>query len=124
MGDSPVPEDVLAFIDRTFSSIGQLEILLLLRAHRRRSWSADQVSQELRSNATAAEERLRGLQDAGLVAPVAGADRCYRYQPDTPGLDDLVSRLAECYRDYRLRVIERLFQKRQAPGAPPQPPRP
>lgn len=66
------------------------------------------VSTELRSNPDSAQQRLRSLHAAGLLAPVPLEDR-YRYQPETPYLDDLVGRLAQCYRDYRLRVIERVF---------------
>jgi hypothetical protein len=111
LGNSPIPDDVLAFIDRAVTSIDQLEILLLLRANPDRVWSADAVSFELRSNPQAAEERLQLLQAAGLLQRASGSDPGYRYAPGSPTIDDLVTRLGDCYRDYRLRVIERVFKK-------------
>lgn len=111
MADSPIPDDVLRFIDRHVTSIDQLEILLLLRMRRERSWSADEVSRELRSNEQAARDRLNSLRSAGLVEQVAGPEPKYRYAPESPGLELLVARVDQCYRDYRLRVIERVFTK-------------
>lgn len=111
MADNPIPDDVLEFIDRHVTSIDLLEILLLLRTHGERTWSAAEVSRELRSNEQAAGDRLNALRSAGLVEPVAGAEPKYRYAPESSRLDLLVSRVEQCYRDYRLRVIERVFTK-------------
>lgn len=111
MAGNPIPDDVLEFIDRHVTSIDLLEILLLLRTRGERTWSAAEVSRELRSNEQAAGDRLNSLRSAGLVEQVAGAEQKYLYAPASAGLDLLVSRLDQCYRDYRLRVIERVFTK-------------
>lgn len=111
MADNPIPDDVLEFIDRTITSIDQLETLLLLKAHAERTWSAVQVSDELRSNPHASEDRLRSLAAVGLLQQVEGSDGTFRYAPNAAELDRVVTRLESCYREYRLRVIERVFKK-------------
>lgn len=111
MADSPIPNDVLQFIDRHVTSIDQLEILLLLRGRSERTWSAAEVSQELRSNADAAGQRLQSLRLSGVLVQVTDSDGLYRYEPESPALDALIGQLDQCYRDYRLRVIERVFKK-------------
>lgn len=111
MAASPIADDVLAFLDRTISSIDQLEILLLVRAQRSKSWTAQQVADELRSNAEAVEERLRMLEAAALVSRAGESPSTFRYEPLPPARDEVIGRLEIAYRDFRFRVIERVFKK-------------
>lgn len=106
---SAIPDDVLQFIDRHITSVDQLEILLLLRAQRRRTWSPAQVSSELRNNPEAAAQRLTPLVDIGLLA--RDEQGCFRYEPTLSDADRLVSGVDDAYRQFRLRVIERIFAK-------------
>lgn len=111
MAENPIPDDVLSFIDRTITSIDQLEILLLLRAQRDRTWTGNQVSDELRSHPTAAAERLESLATAGLIESDGQTPAGYRFRPASPEMGRLVDGLDQSYRAYRLRVIERVFKK-------------
>src|ERR1044072_2981542 len=61
-----IPEDVAAFLQSDIESVRQLEALLLLRAQRR-SWSARDVSTELRSGVAWSEQQLEGLRAKGLL---------------------------------------------------------
>lgn len=107
--DTPIASEVLQFIDRNIASVDQLEILLLLRGDRTRSWSAAQVGAELRSNPEVAASRLAAMCELGLlVCEPAGA---YRYAPVDADVDRVVARFEEAYRHYRLRIIERIFSK-------------
>lgn len=106
---SAIRGDVLAFIDRHVRSIEQLEILLLLFARRDRAWTAQAVSDELRGNPSSAAVRLDEMSDDGLLT-ASGNPRTYAYSA-TGELDKAVAGLAEAYRDFRLRVIERVFTK-------------
>jgi predicted ArsR family transcriptional regulator len=102
---------VLAFVDRHICSIEQLEILLLVHRQRNRDWSARAVSDELRSNPESAAARLAELAEDGLVAATnAGSPPTYRYHA-TGDADRTVAALADAYRDYRLRITERVFSK-------------
>lgn len=111
MTESPIPDRVLELIDRVITSIDQLETLLLVRTHPDRTWSAFEVSDELRSNPEAAAGRLSELADAGLLLVETGAARLYRYDPSRQELEATVAQLAHCYREFRHRVIERVYKK-------------
>jgi hypothetical protein len=106
---STIRGDVLAFIDRYVRSIEQLEILLLLHARRDRGWTAQAVSDELRGNPESAAGRLQELATDGLLVE-SGNPHAYSYAA-TGELDRAIAGLAEAYRDFRLRVIERVFKK-------------
>lgn len=105
----PIPPEVLQFIDATITSVDQLEILLLLRDRRARSWTAREISVELRSNEAVAAERLAAMQAMGLLQ--RDGDSGYQYAPADSAADRAVSLLAAVYRDYRLRIIERIYTK-------------
>lgn len=109
--DNPIPAEVLAFIDSAIESVDQLEILLLLRRHPSRTWTAQSVSDEMRGAPLAARMRLKQLEIAGLVETTAGDPPTYRYRPADGQVDLLVGRLDEAFRAYRPRVIERVFKK-------------
>lgn len=105
-----VPPEVLEFLDRHISSVDQLEILLLLHGSPDRSWTPAEVTAELRSNEDSVRSRLQQLAGAGLVAPGEAGTAGFRYRTDGPS-HALVGRVAESYRDFRLRIIERIFRK-------------
>lgn len=106
---STIRPEVMTFIDRFVRSIEQLEILLLLFAHRERAWTAQAVSDELRGNPASAAGRLDELCADGLLS-ASGDPRAYRYAASGE-IDRAIAGLADAYRDFRLRVIERVFQK-------------
>jgi len=69
--------DILEFAGASFRSVWALELLLMLRRSRDRSWDAVEILRELRSSQVAVIEALDNLTVAGLVA-AEGGDR-YRY---------------------------------------------
>lgn len=106
----PMDPDLLEFLDRHIRSVEQLEILLLLRSMAYRSWTAEGVSTELRSNEASAARRLDELARDGLLLVEQDTPRVYRYDPSSR-LASSVRKLEECYSQYRLRIIERIFRK-------------
>jgi hypothetical protein len=107
-----LPEEVERFIDAHVENLAQLEILLLLRAHRERAFHPREVTFELRLGPDSAAQRLAGLQAQGLV--VAEGER-FRFQPDGVEKERAVDELALCYARRKVSVIERIFAPR--PGA-------
>jgi hypothetical protein len=107
--NDPIPQEVHRFLDRHISSVDQLEILLFLREQRARPWSPLEVSIELRYNEAAAAERMKSMNALGLLE--RDGDSSFRFAPSDSETDRVVSLLATMYRDYRLRVIERIFAK-------------
>lgn len=100
---------MLEFIDSRIASVDQLEILLLLQAQPARSWTATEVSSELRGSEQAVADRLSAMHAMGLFA--LSADGRYHFAPTDPENHRVVAKLADSYRQYRLRVIERIFTK-------------
>jgi predicted ArsR family transcriptional regulator len=107
----PASEKLSQFILTVIDSIGQLEVLLLLRAHPERDWSASEVSDELRTNAPSATEHLDRLTHHGLFALSESPPRRYRFRPRTPELAAAVDLLNQAYRDDRVAVINMIYSK-------------
>jgi hypothetical protein len=98
--------DLLQLLD----SVEQLEALLLLHRRPDRDWTAEEVSEELRTNAQSVATRLDGLRFSGLVGPGHGAGT-HRYAPRTRDLLDAVDALAEEYSVRRVSVITFIIAK-------------
>src|ERR1051326_5760778 len=62
-----IPSDVKQFIAKHISSVDQLEVLLLLRDHPEREWSAQDVGRQLHMSYASALLRLANLRSRGLV---------------------------------------------------------
>lgn len=62
-----IPKEIREFLRRYISSVGQLDILFLLFKHPDRFWTAQQISQELRTNQSLAQTQLEELAQKGLI---------------------------------------------------------
>jgi hypothetical protein len=111
MDEEGLPEAVLLFIRAHINSVEQLETLLLLRSTRDREWTALQLSQELRTAADSASERLVDLESRGLLSKPRPSPPTYRYAPRTPALERTVNALAGAYAERRYTVINLIFSK-------------
>lgn len=109
MSHDGIPPDVLEFIFEHIDSIDQLDVMLLLRTHRSREWTAQQVSDELRTNPGLAASRLAGLKAIGVLQDNGASPLGYRYSPATSDLERIVSDLAETYRVRRHKVYELIY---------------
>ncbi len=105
----PFPSDVESFIASCIDSVEQIEILLLMRAHASRRWSAEEISRDLRSSSHSIRLRLQQLVAHGLASR---DEHGYAYAASHHA-DKLVERLADAYRERRTAVIERIFSGRK-----------
>ena len=101
-----IPNDVLLFIRRYIHRLETLEVLALLHSTPGRSWSAKQVSDEMRSSPVAAETALAALVAHGLIAR-EGAE--FSFRPTRAELAEQTRRLLACYKDKRTGVIAAIF---------------
>jgi hypothetical protein len=113
--DDGITAPVKQFITEHIDSVMQLEILLLLAGQPGRVWTAADLAQQLRIDATWVDGQLRGMAAAGLVAvtevqPSVPAPQ-FRYEPRTPDLTKTVGDLAHAYADRRVTVIGLIFSK-------------
>jgi hypothetical protein len=107
MGNIMISDDVKTLLRDCIDSFEQLEILLLLHRRRDDTWAPDSIEGELNLDADAAETALEDLCRWSLIeVRVEGGVRCYRYRPDTPGLEATIHALAKAYEEHRLEVIK------------------
>jgi hypothetical protein len=99
-----VPEEVAQLIASHIDSVEKLEILLLLRGERDRTWTSDDVSRELRRNPSTVSRALGQLAGRDLLAGSTGDG--YRFAPTDPKLEQQITRLAETYATRRVSVIQ------------------
>ena len=88
-------DDVLAFVQNSVKSVWALELLLLLKRERQRSWAIDELVRELRSSEAAVSGALESLRTAGFVAtePV----ELYSYGPASADLDQMAEHIQAVY---------------------------
>ena len=107
-----IPGEVKHFIADSIDSVGQLEVLLLVRSEPERFWSASEVSDELRSGRSWAEVQLEYLCVEGLLSARESNAPSYRYEPTRPELEAVVARLCEAFESQRAEVIRLVFSQR------------
>lgn len=112
MGPSDVSEDVKRLLREHISSVEQLEILLMLRAHRETPFSARAVHEQLRTSETSAAARLLDLFERGfLKREQVGDETLFSYAPSNEWLASSTDQLERAYGERRYRVIELIFSK-------------
>ena len=103
-------EEVLNLIRSYLDSLEAFEVLLLLRAGSETEWTPRSVNESIRSSMTSVQHRLETLRDLGFLAFHAERST-YQYSPVAPELVVAVNKLADAYREKRLKFIEALFSK-------------
>lgn len=104
------PAELQRFLHDNFSSVEQLEVMFLLRAHRDKDWGADEVSRVIYSTPSAVQMRLDELLARGLIRP-GTLPRSFRYDPSDQEKDRLCGQLEEMYRERRVAVITLIYSK-------------
>ncbi len=108
MQESGVPAPVKRFIAGHIDSVGQLEVLLLLRAAADKEWTAPEVARALVTNLDSVTEFLRRLNADGLLSRTGEQ---FRYSPADEEVERAVDGVAESYAKYRVAVIGLIFSK-------------
>ena len=113
MDRDSVPQEVTDLIDRHVPSVGVLEALVLLFSDSAKSWSAEEVSAELRTSVYSETKNLEYLFSHRFVSvDTKGDERRYRYEVDDKDTDRVVRLLAEMYQVRRVTIIDLIY-----PGA-------
>ncbi len=106
--DEP-PAHLERLLEGSLTSVGTLELLLLLHGRPRRSWRVDDLSTALSSPTSWTALQLESLEGADLVT---GREGGWRYAPGTPELDRAVDDLAELWNADRRRITNWAFEPR------------
>jgi hypothetical protein len=88
--------ELLAFLRGSFHSVWSLELMLLLRRRRERSWTPDELVHELRGSRAVVDQSVAGLLAAGFI--LRDDDARVRYQPASAEIDRLARATADVYR--------------------------
>jgi hypothetical protein len=105
-------EDLLLLINAAIPSVWALEALIVLQRDRGRTWTAEQLARELRSNGALATDVLRRLERAGLA--VGGPDG-FRFGPLSQALDLASNRLEEAWRKSPVAVVNAIVTSHNSP---------
>lgn len=108
MADYEISAKLKQFIFEFVDSVELIEVLLLIRNHSEKWFSASQISAELRSSPTSISKRLSRLAHIGLLAQDEALDQ-FRFSPETDELRDIVSELANEYLLRRHSIFELIF---------------
>jgi hypothetical protein len=103
----PVVSDALReLLQQRLSSLDQVEVVLLLRSDRARSFTAPEVAKALRTAPEPAAMRLFLLASGGLLTFEAGGIPRYRYVELEPETETLLAELERLYADDRRALTE------------------
>jgi DNA-binding transcriptional ArsR family regulator len=97
-------QDVIAFIRTHLGSLYALELLLLIKQDRNRTWQPGELVRELRSSPTAVAEALSRLLRAGLVAERPPGR--YAFAPDSPERERLAADIERVYTSKPISSLE------------------
>jgi hypothetical protein len=106
--ESGVPAPVRRFIAGHIESVGQLEVLLLLRAAADKEWTTKEVARAVVTQPASAAGWLAQLAADGLLGLTGER---YRYSPPSEDVERAIDELAESYAKYRVAVIGLIFSK-------------
>jgi DNA-binding IclR family transcriptional regulator len=101
-----IPEHVLQFLRRYIKSVWTLDLLVLMRRDRGRSWTLERLVSELRGNRSLVQEVLSTLVRAGLLKE--GGEGLYRYEPASDELDALAAELERHYAERPVALIKEI----------------
>lgn len=109
--DDPPPLAVERLLQDHITSVGTLELLLLLHRDGARDYGIDELCAELGSPRSWAELQLNALARGRLVA--LGPQGRWSYAPATAGLASAVDDLARAYEEDRHAVSRWIFKPRR-----------
>ena len=103
-------DEILAFAAGTLDTVWALELLLTLRKHPGRLWSADELVQELRGSQSVVETGLKNL--AVIAVLVQEADGRVRYHVTSAQIGEFVDGLAALYAHKPASVVRAIVTSR------------
>jgi predicted transcriptional regulator len=92
------------FLSQHVHCYEELESLIVLHQDRTRQYTAPELGARLKIPEAAAQQALENLHERGLLGRQQTS--VYRYQPQVPELDELVTRLSQAYQHTRWAVVQ------------------
>ncbi|MGE0027662.1 MAG: hypothetical protein AB7O78_00035 [Thermoleophilia bacterium] len=111
MASAAFPPALRAFVAEHISSVGELELLLLLRGDPHRAWTAREAASRLHHVPDWVADRLERLVRARMVIRLAGDHVAYRFGPADAALERSVEAVAEAFRARRASMISLIYAR-------------
>jgi hypothetical protein len=111
MAEDIIPNDVRQFILHNIDSIAQMECLLLFRSNRETEWTAEAMAKGLYVSEDDAAAILAQLQARGFLATSQASPLRYKYQPQSPEMEEITGRMADLYSHYLVPVTHLIHSK-------------
>jgi hypothetical protein len=102
---TPLPDDVIVFLNKHITTVWALELLLLMRQNRSRVWTIEALAKELRASSQVIMRVVPSLIAAGIVAET---DDGFGYAPRQSALDDTIERLEGVYKQLPVTIIRHI----------------
>lgn len=104
--DTAIPAKVRELLRSSIRSIEELEVLLVLRGAVVRSWTSEQLGQELRLPEPMVVTALQALVLSKLAIQVGEQSPLqYQYRLQEPEAEEIVQELIDAYTRHRLEVL-------------------
>ena len=100
-----IPKEIRDFVARFLPSVEHLETFIALQRNTTKSWSAQDVSAELRIPESAAGDVLERLATDNFLDVKISNEILYRFNPATPALDASAGVCAGFYARERIAMI-------------------
>jgi hypothetical protein len=100
-----IPRDVRDFVARFLPSVEHLETFIVLQRNTTRSWSASDLSAELRIPQSAADDVLERLASDNFLDVKISNEILYRFNPATAALETASALCADFYQRERIAMI-------------------
>ncbi len=111
MSIKALPDTIVRFLNQHIDSVEQLEVLLLLHRAGESAWTAEMVAAALYTQPASAARRLAALRDHRLIELASPEPPSYRYVLDSSEAGEMISTLADTYRERRVAVVTAIASK-------------
>lgn len=109
MTKTEISEKIRQFIFEQIDSVELLEVLLFVRSHKDKDWSAELLAHEMRSSANSVSRRLENLKRLGLIQENKTDPNLYRYHLRNSELEEVLEELNDTYKVKKQKILELIF---------------
>ncbi len=111
-----IPSEVATFVQTSFSSVEELELLMVLHARPDQGWTPEALAKELGSTPGSIIRRASGFAALGIIAPFPGVGSPnIAYAPATTALAEALHAVVLAYRQRRIAMITLIYEKPHDP---------
>jgi hypothetical protein len=104
-------DQLRSFVAEHVASVAQLELILIMHREPERRWTAAEAARTFALSPEMTGQILAELCRQGLVEVSASEEPSYRYAPASDAAHLMIGRLADCYQQRRVSLIQLIYGK-------------